>query len=351
MCVCRDKRYTTDDVIDSAVFRGELDQTWKQFLLGMKAEARAEELGLELDHDAIDTAAESFRYYHDLITAEETEQWLTQRGLTLNDFIDYFVRQYWRASPQEKIQPNEIDLVSASRELRELFTAELIFSGELQRLNTQLMWRLAAFAATDEGNIDPKQINAERRAFLARIAAAKTNVDDWLAQIDRGNNWVDEMLAMEVAYRSACEKVLTPGARRKQLSTLRMPLTQFEAEVIELESPDAAKEALFCIREDGMSMEQVAAEARYPYRRITLWHEDIPPELQHKFWSAGMGDLLEPLPRGDGFELYRITKKDEPDLTNPIVQERIDEHLLNQHFSALTREHVELRLGAPVSAK
>jgi hypothetical protein len=341
----------TDDVIDSAVFRGELDQTWKQFLLGVKAEERAEELGLELDDEVIDATAESFRYLHDLITAEETEQWLAERCLTLDDFINYIVRQYWRASIQEKIEPDEVDLVSASRELRELFTAELIFSGELERLNTRLMWGLAAIAATDEDNIDPNQINTERRAFFDRIAAAKTNVDDWLAQIGRGDNWVDEMLAMEVAYRSVCEKVLTPGARRKQLSVLRMPLTQFEAEVIELESPDAARETLFCIREDGMSMEQVAAEARYPYRSITLWHEDIPAELQHKFWSAGVGDLLEPLPRGDGFVLYRITKKDEPDPTNPIVQKRIDEHLLNQHFSALTREHVELRLGAPASVK
>ena len=42
--------------------------------------------------------------------------------------------------------------------------------------------------------------------------------------------------------------------------SLRLRLTRFEIERIELESRDAAKEALFCVREDGMSMEEVATE-------------------------------------------------------------------------------------------
>ena len=131
---------------------------------------------------------------------------------------------------------------------------------------------------------------------------------------------------------------------------LRMPLTRFEAEVIEVESLDAAREALLCVREDGMSMQEVAGEARYPYRRITFRHEDVPPNLQQKFWSVGAGDLLEPLPRGeDGFELYRITNKSEPDLSDIIVQERIDERLLEQHFSGLVRDHIDVPMQSALS--
>ena len=47
---------------------------------------KADEQDLEFDDDAIDAAAERFRYDHDLITAEETEQWLAGRGLALDDF-------------------------------------------------------------------------------------------------------------------------------------------------------------------------------------------------------------------------------------------------------------------------
>ena len=55
---------------------------------------------------------------------------------------------------------------------------------------------------------------------------------------------------------------------------MRLRLTRFEVERIELESHDAAKEALFCVREDGMSMEEVATEGRYPYRRAEFLLED-----------------------------------------------------------------------------
>lgn len=349
MCACRGRDYKARDLIDAALFRGELDSNWRQFLTGLEAEKRADQQDLELDQDAIDDAAELFRYAHDLITAEETEQWLEARALNLVDFTDYFTRQHWRSTIDEKIELPDIDLGSAPAKLRELFTAELIFSDELDGLNTQLTWRLAALAATGESNLDPEKISAERRAFFDRTRVTESKLNAWLPRVGRDEKWLDEMLAMEVAYQGLCEKALTSEARNKQLATLRMPLTQFEAEVIELESSEAAKEALLCIRQDGMSMEEVAADARYPYRRITFLYEAVPEELKQKFWSAAAGNLLDPLPRGEGFELYRILQKTEPDPTDPNVRDRIDEHLLERQFSALASDHVQIRLcGASV---
>src|SRR5947207_14846157 len=120
------------------------------------------------------------------------------------------------------------------------------------------------------------------------------------------------MVAMEAVYRRRCETVLLPQARQRELVMLRLPLTRFETEVIEPESRDAAQEALFCVREDGMSMEEVAIEGRYPYRRVDFLFEDIPADLQQRFLSVSAGDVLEPVARGDGFELCRIIKKIEP---------------------------------------
>ena len=96
-------------------------------------------------------------------------------------------------------------------------------------------------------------------------------------------------------------------------------------------------------------MEEVAAEGRYPYRRIVFLQEDVPSELQQKFLSVAVGEVLEPLVRGDGFELYRITKKLEPQLGDPSVQQRIDQRLVERHFSDLTSKYVEPRLPAFVS--
>src|SRR5437016_788607 len=97
VCTCQGKEYTARDAIDLALFRGAIKGPWNEFLRTIAATNHAEELDLELDPDAIDAAAESFRYEHDLITAEETERWLAKRALTLEDFSDYFARGYWRS--------------------------------------------------------------------------------------------------------------------------------------------------------------------------------------------------------------------------------------------------------------
>src|SRR6059058_2765232 len=82
VCACGTQEYTARDAVDAAIFRGEFEEKWQAFLRHLAAEERADELELELDESAISAAAEQFRYRYDLITAEETEAWLSNRGLT-----------------------------------------------------------------------------------------------------------------------------------------------------------------------------------------------------------------------------------------------------------------------------
>src|SRR5438477_10632475 len=144
ICTCGEHEYTARDAIDAAIFRGELDVKWKEFLHQVAAEGRADELELEPDESSISSAAEAFRYEYDLITAEETEAWLANRGLTFDDFSDYFTRQYCATAIREKIVPDEVEYQCASSDLRRSFLTELILSGDLDRITTDLMARLAS---------------------------------------------------------------------------------------------------------------------------------------------------------------------------------------------------------------
>ncbi|PYJ17544.1 MAG: hypothetical protein DME94_03285 [Verrucomicrobia bacterium] len=221
--------------------------------------------------------------------------------------------------------------------------AELILSGELDEMTKELMWRLAAFCAEGEPTSDA--ISAQERQFLDRNGIESSQLANWLKGLGRDSKWFNEMLAIEAAYQTRCDTLLVPHARQRELVALRLPLTRFETEVIELESRDAAQEALFCVREDGMSMEEVAVEGRYPYRRVDFVLEDISIDAQQKFHSVSAGHVLEPVARGDGFELCRVMKKIEPQPDDPRVKSRIDQRLLERHFSELTSKYVERRLG------
>jgi hypothetical protein len=349
VCACGTQEYTARDAIDAAIFRGELEEKWQTFLGHVAAEERADELELELDESAISAAAEEFRYRHDLITAEETEAWLANRGLTYADFSAYFVRRYCAGALDEGISSEEIGYTFAPQELRHLFFAELILSGQLDDMTVQLMRRLAARCAGK----DPasEAIDGEKRKFLDRLGIEPAQMADWLEEMGRDSHWLNEMLAMEALYAAHCDTLLVPEARQRELMALRLHLTRFEIEVIELESQDAAQEALFCVREDGMSMEEVATEERYPYRRANLLLEDLPVDAQLKYLSVSPGDLLEPMPHGDGFELCKIIKKVEPRLEDPIVKSRVDRRLLDQYFSLLTTKYTHPRLSVPVSVE
>jgi hypothetical protein len=348
VCTCGQQEYTARDVIDAAIFRSEFEDKWQKFLRHVAAEERADELELELDESTISAAAEEFRYQHDLITAEETEAWLANRGLTLDDFSDYFARQYSASAVTDGPCPEEVGYNSADPELRELFVAELILSGELEEMNTKLIWRLAARCAGTE--MTPDAVAAEEQSFFERNSITRGQLGKWLEGLGRDVEWFNEMLAFEATYRSCCRTLLLPQARQRELAMLRMSLTRLETEVIEFESRDAAQEALFCVREDGMSMEEVAAEGRYPYRRVDFVLEDIATEAQQRFLSASAGDFLGPMARADGFELCRIISKIEPQADDPTLKSRIDRRLLGRHFSELASRYVDQRLGGVSSS-
>jgi hypothetical protein len=349
VCTCGNQEYAPRDAIEAALFRGELDSKWTELLRCVEAERRADELDMELDESAVADAAEAFRYEHDLITAEETEAWLATRGLTLDDFTDYFTRRYSADTLNENIVPEQIEYISATLELRQLFLAELILCGELDRMTTALMFRLAARCA--EKDLDSNAITVEERKFFDRNKIEPAQLPNWLERLGRDLEWFNEMVAMEAAYRRRCDTLLVPQARQRELAMLRLPLTRFETEVIELESRDAAQEALFCVREDGLSMEEVAIEGRYPYRRADFLFEDIPTDAQQRFLSVSAGDVLEPVAHGDGFELCRIIQKIEPQPDDPSIKLRIDQRLVDRHFADLASKYTQRRLGSVTSAE
>src|SRR5437016_11660280 len=113
VCACQGREYRARDAMEAALFRDDLATAWPAFLRRVATNDRADELDLELDEDALGTVAETFRYQHDLITAEETEQWLSARGLTLDEFSDYFVRATWGEKQIESVRPEKVDYVSA----------------------------------------------------------------------------------------------------------------------------------------------------------------------------------------------------------------------------------------------
>ena len=342
--VCGEESFAIADVIDAAHFRGELAHFWTELLARLAAERKGNESDADLDSDELDASAVAFRYRYDLITAEETEAWLDARGLTLADFSDYFAREQWGKILAGKVQPTAEKYEEASEELRELLRVELVMSGETERMATRLAWRVAAQAATE--GADEDALAEERKNFLKRHVLNEAEIAHWLSGLEREEAWLDQMIQREAVFRARCAARMTEEAFARELSSLRLPLTRFQVEMLEVESRDAASEAFMCVRDDGMSMAEVAQEGRYPLHQTEMVLEQIADDLQQKFLSLTPGSLLEPAAREDGFVLTRILAKREPTLEDPEVRERVERRILERHFGDLAAGRVRWQLGS-----
>ncbi len=327
---------TIGEVICAAHFRGELEPSWNRVLELVGSEEGA----AGPDEADLQARSEQFRIYHDLISAEETERWLDERGLALEDFNNFLVRQWIdQAASGELVGREVIDYTSAPLDLREALRVDLLFSGEFDRLATRLGWRSAAREGAQDRVLD-EAIAIERARFYQRSGINDASLAAWLAGLARDSLWFNRMLEFEAAFRRDCESILTPKARERMLQSLRLPLTQFALEFLELDSLDAAREAIQCISEDGESMEDVATAACLPFQRVDVRYEDLPEDLQRHLLGAMAGEILQPISNGDGFKLCRLVRKIESDLDDDEVRSRVDQRIVERHFSEVAAHFI-----------
>ncbi len=346
-----DRRFTANDIVTAAWFRGDVQFSWQEFRAGLAAELHAEAQGLTPDGEALQTVSEEARYRHDLITAEETEAWLTARNLTLDDLTAYSLRRFWREHAVVSSPPTPLDYCEATPEQRAQFVAERMIDGEFEAWVRALSWRVADPVAT--GRSDPAwaaRIEAERSRFFARTHLEPAALADALEGLDRGKEWFDSLLEQESDHGWNCEHVRSPENRARTLAMLRLPLTRFEIETMDFESADAVREACFCLTTDGLSIEKLGAQEKRRTERREVLLEEFPQELQPLFLSAQKKQVLPLITSDERFQVCRILHKHEPTVADEKVVARVDAELLAAHFGNLVAKHTVRLLGPGVSA-
>jgi hypothetical protein len=330
---------TAGEVARSALFRNELQPRVAEVARKMAIEELAAERDLEADEASIDAMVERFRFENDLISAEETEAWLDLRGISPEDLQAHFTRCYWRDTLEGKLGGDLEDPPALSTDLLGMVEVDLILSGTFSPLAKAHSRRLVAGAAA-VAKVRPEQVSLERGRFMERTLLEPHQVADWLNSLDRTPDWLDGMLGLEASYRASCEAILTPERLSKALAALRLPLTRLELETVEFDSIDAAREGRLCVRDDNLSLEEVARESRFPFKRLEVWADELPEDQRQKLLCAGLGEIQDPAFSEGVFRLSRVIRKTEPTLDNPTVRSRVEQRILDSHFSEASARDV-----------
>jgi hypothetical protein len=332
------RNFTVEEILRAAQFRGEMTPHWRDLMLKLASHEHAVSQGLEPDSAAVQAKADQFRYERDLITSEETEAWLAKRGLESDHFSTHVLHSYWKEAVGDKIAvPPEP--VEADTDLRAQLTIELLLTGAFAYMARGLAWRLASFLHKDPSTAHAAEsIESEREQFFRRTGVETGSLADWLESVGGDETWFEEMLRLEAAYRQRAATIVTPERLTRALRSQRLGLTQFELEEIEFDAMEAAREAVLCVREDNLSMEEVARESRFPYSCREYLLEELPQEWQMPLLSTPEGGLAGPYAEGDLIRLFRVRSKTEPVITNEAIRQRLEEHLVQTYFEELCAE-------------
>jgi hypothetical protein len=95
-----------------------------------------------------------------------------------------------------------------------------------------------------------------------------------------------------------------------------------------------------CVREDGLSLIEVAMESGRAIRDTRVLLESLDPELQDAVLSAGVDQLVGPIAVDAGYEVVWVAGKATADLSDPLVRARAEAAVVQQVVSRAVLSHV-----------
>ncbi len=297
---------------DVVLFTHRLDR-WEPLLRDMDAGLTAVRLFGRDEDEALEARAEAaaaeFRYDRDLITAEETEAWLRERGTTAAEWLAGIRRAVFREHYAGRLVGLGRAGTSPRRELVQAIRVELLCTGlgrELAEVCAEYAAAAAAVGclvpgAAPVGLPDSLPPGLEASHALTRLPL--------LDQIREGAD----------RFRQA---VMTDEALGREMQLHKMEWVRLECRTLTFPDLPAAREAVLCIREDGIDIDEVAANAGLEAADARFYVDDMEPSAQASFVSAMMGDLIGPSATETGYTLFHVLSKAIPEDSDPEIRER-----------------------------
>lgn len=305
----RSRAFTRGQVLSAAEFRSDLAPLRDTIRLGLACQQHAEEEGFVIDADALQGEAERYRIERDLSTAEDTERWLADHDVTVEDFTGWLERWLWRQRFASEVAARAADYHAEVDDVETLVWPEVVFGGHLPALSRRLAGRVASLLE------------------CGRSCEALP--------------WEQELAAMEEAYDEVRRRALSSAKVDRELDARKALLVRFDAETAVFGSLEAAREAWLCATHDDEPLEAVAARVGASYGRAGQFLDEFPESLQARMLSAPPGEILPPVEHGNGFLVCLVRAKSLPEgAGDPAVRARIEAALVGRAVEDLVRRHI-----------
>jgi hypothetical protein len=306
--------------------------------------ALAHERGVEVGSDELQARLDAWRLERDLAAADELEEWLSERGLDLDDVVSHLERVVLR-----RTRGSETELARCApspADVLELLPADMEVAADM----TPLVHRFALRSVAPEPAEDRE---GDRRRIVREMLSERDAdlVDDLAEQCDALGvtpHRMEELLAIETRFRLYQADVLSLGRLQAALEESREHLVRYDLATAACPTEDVAREIICCIRIDGDALPRSAARASLAWRRDVAYLSDLA--------SLPFGERVATLPRMGllGPDLIegrlvvgQLMDRAEPDLSAPEVVDRVRDRLLER----VLRVPLSARVRFPVPAR
>lgn len=308
---------------------------------GLCCAARADAEDLPPPDAAIDEAAAAFRYERDLISGSDMSEWLARVGVSTDDWTAYLTRDVLRLMWADELEDLLDRYPPSPRQLEAAAIAEGISSGLFDVFEASFAERAATafdecpdlFASGHAGSL----AHAESATRLVRQHA------HWLTMCPEAESvarltWI---LDIDDAYRAASERLVGEEGLQHVIEGHRLDWVVVDMDTITFADEEAAREAILCVKEDGLSMQDVGALSHHPVTRDRRFLEDMPAEHRDHLLSVELGRLIGPLPIDGRFQVAAVLARTTPTLDDEQVGQRARAALLEQAGRRAARDHVK----------
>lgn len=261
-------------------------------------------------NEAVKEAATAFRYAHNLISAQDTQVWLKTWGMTVEDWMNYLrgqcLREHWAGNLNQIVTTHPI----AEEAVQAVLQHYAVCAGKFAVWAQKLAGRAAVTAPSGSlaaGDLNPRKLVARIETEFDRIRQEVVTPQRVAAQIaDHQLDWI----------RFACRYVWFPEER-------------------------LAREASFCVREDGLTLEEVAHDARGVVQQWDFYLDEMDAAARPHFLATRQGDWLGPVRMLAGFPLFAIERKQMPHSDDPCIRQRAEQAIVASLIEAESNKRVK----------
>jgi hypothetical protein len=259
-------------------------------------------------------AATAFRYAHNLISAEETTRWLESWQMTIEDWMNYLrgqlLRERWAPKLNEVVAAHPV----SEQEVAEVTRGYAICADRLRDWAVKLAGRAALAASSGR--------------FTARGSAATGSSNQLIMDI-------------EADFARQQQEIITTKLMEARIDHHRLDWIRFDCRCLWFAVEQVAREAAWCVSEDGLSLDEVARQAHATVEPWTCYADEIEVKVRPYFLAARQGDLLGPLKIRQGFPLISLLDKKLPAADDPQIRARAQQLIIASLMQQAMSQHVK----------